>query len=349
MDNVLMALSSICLLLATLLYWMQTQALDAPRYPETSNGLHQQKSEEASGCTSSLLIGCLLGIFATIYLRWRRRAILLRADDVEIGFSSSGSNITDEHILTLFGSDNEIGYDGDDLTDLSDIDIGYSGPNYRAKKKEEKCNFSMSFAPSAIWKPTERERDLVASQTTMPALNTVPPFSSQVHCDSEESQDDGHSENDEEEMCSTTHLTEASTSPTHHNIPKSISPPLQSRSKIPECVPELARPEPEIEAHALRNQFQCPNPSCSRTFTQQFKLNHHLRYHQKPKQCPTCSKNFGITTHLERHINSAHLSTKIWYCPNETCKYSRAAGKGGFARKDNWRRHVKGKHSLTVT
>jgi hypothetical protein len=79
-------------------------------------------------------------------------------------------------------------------------------PNYQGKGIGEYR--LTSFAPSAIWKPTERERDLVASQTTMPPLNTVPPFSAEVLYDSKESQDDDHSENDEEEICSTIHLTD---------------------------------------------------------------------------------------------------------------------------------------------
>ncbi|PMD16766.1 hypothetical protein NA56DRAFT_662690 [Hyaloscypha hepaticicola] len=86
------------------------------------------------------------------------------------------------------------------------------------------------------------------------------------------------------------------------------------------------------EAAAISSHFPCPEPSCSRTFSKQYKLNHHMRYHAKSKQCPTCSKSFGTVTHLERHSNSAHSRTRL----------------GGdavfFSRKDNWRRHMEKKH-----
>ena len=75
------------------------------------------------------------------------------------------------------------------------------------------------------------------------------------------------------------------------------------------------------------------------------KRSHHMRYHEKSKKCETCDKSFGTITHLERHVNSAHLSTKGFYCTAAGCKYSKTVPSPEFfSRKDNWRRHMRDKH-----
>jgi hypothetical protein len=109
----------------------------------------------------------------------------------------------------------------------------------------------------------------------------------------------------------------------HHTSPQ----PSLSSQTLPERLSfdSTERSQEDDEATATSSQFPCREPSCSRTFSKQYKLksvlpffseadktdsnSHHMRYHAKSKQCPTCSKSFGTVTHLERHINSAHSST----------------------------------------
>jgi uncharacterized Zn-finger protein len=70
-----------------------------------------------------------------------------------------------------------------------------------------------------------------------------------------------------------------------------------------------------------------------------------MRCHDKSKTCPTCPESFATTKDLNRHINSVHQTTKRFYCTVARCKYARlAVGGASFARKDNWRRHMRDKH-----
>lgn len=74
---------------------------------------------------------------------------------------------------------------------------------------------------------------------------------------------------------------------------------------------------------------------------------HHKRYHTKPQQCPHCERSFGTVTHLRRHINVVHNTTVQFYCKVETCKFFRVDSQSkGFARKDNWRRHINTAHRM---
>src|SRR5271168_1991073 len=70
-----------------------------------------------------------------------------------------------------------------------------------------------------------------------------------------------------------------------------------------------------------------------------------MRYHVKPKKCALCGESFGTITHLKRHANSVHNTTKKYYCTVPDCKYSKGVGHTKFiSRKDNWRRHMQDKH-----
>jgi len=71
----------------------------------------------------------------------------------------------------------------------------------------------------------------------------------------------------------------------------------------------------------------------------------HRRYHDRPEQCPGCPKRFGTKTHLDRHINDVHLTTKAFYCSVVECQYSKGSSQGKvFPRKANLARHMRARH-----
>jgi len=47
---------------------------------------------------------------------------------------------------------------------------------------------------------------------------------------------------------------------------------------------------------------------------------------------------------VKRHHNDIHEKVREFVCPVKGCKYARDGKEGGFSRKDNWKRHMKGKH-----
>jgi hypothetical protein len=53
---------------------------------------------------------------------------------------------------------------------------------------------------------------------------------------------------------------------------------------------------------------------------------------------------FGYTKDLSRDINDIHETKKRYRCPVNGCKYGGAIGGRSFKRKDNFRRHLRGKH-----
>ena len=67
----------------------------------------------------------------------------------------------------------------------------------------------------------------------------------------------------------------------------------------------------------------------------------HMRCHNKPFECRSCSVRFALQKDLRRHA-AAH-DANPFFCPVADCKYAeRGLGKqSGFRRKDNLRRHMR--------
>ncbi|KAH6712161.1 hypothetical protein BKA61DRAFT_80824 [Leptodontidium sp. MPI-SDFR-AT-0119] len=102
------------------------------------------------------------------------------------------------------------------------------------------------------------------------------------------------------------------------------------------------------EGHMETNERQCDYPSCGRLFQKRHDLNRHKKYHFKPFKCPTPScaaRNvaFSLAKDLLRHQRSH--SDERHFCPHVGC-FAAVGGKfTGFARDDNWRRHLKNQHT----
>ncbi|KAH8886730.1 hypothetical protein GQ53DRAFT_844672 [Thozetella sp. PMI_491] len=134
-----------------------------------------------------------------------------------------------------------------------------------------------------------------------------------------------------------------STGPSTENTPNTMLTDSYTDSPSP--------PPPTVSGHSPMGgqspgTFVCD--TCNRVFDQIHKLNHHRRYHERPHECtyPGCSMRFGTKTHLDRHINDKHKKSRKIYCMVPDCPYSRWGGKS-FPRKDNWKRHMLNKHSIT--
>lgn len=56
---------------------------------------------------------------------------------------------------------------------------------------------------------------------------------------------------------------------------------------------------------------------------------------------------FGTKTHLDRHVNDKHNKTRKYHCTVAGCAYAKQGGGKSFPRKDNWRRHMQNKHSVS--
>ncbi|KAH7360243.1 hypothetical protein BKA65DRAFT_181116 [Rhexocercosporidium sp. MPI-PUGE-AT-0058] len=108
---------------------------------------------------------------------------------------------------------------------------------------------------------------------------------------------------------------------------------------------------------ASQNKFpvQCHWESCLKVFRTKTDLNHHLRYHSKPFQCPHCPLKQATKRHLDRHINERHFSTEKYYCTTIGCSRSINGGAGNingglcFKREDNCRRHMRNVHGVSGT
>ncbi|KAF7927184.1 hypothetical protein EAE99_005515 [Botrytis elliptica] len=107
------------------------------------------------------------------------------------------------------------------------------------------------------------------------------------------------------------------------------------------------QPEPQLVAQ----HYTCPE--CQKQFKLPCELNVHIKSHTLPFKCRICScKSLGFRYHkdLKRHIASIHPKLnpngERYFCDAESCKHSRAEGKG-FTRKDNFKRHKKNcKHRI---
>ena len=66
-----------------------------------------------------------------------------------------------------------------------------------------------------------------------------------------------------------------------------------------------------------------------------------MQRHSKPFECPECTKGFGSKKDLERHRSSIHAEERPFVCLWPACR----RGQQGWARRDNYRRHVQMVHS----
>lgn len=84
-----------------------------------------------------------------------------------------------------------------------------------------------------------------------------------------------------------------------------------------------------------------PSHTCSQCdldFATAGQLNSHVnRKHDQRYKCDSCHRAFNLRADLLRHESSVHTLASAWRCMNEPCL---KPGKV-FARKDNFRRHVK--------
>jgi uncharacterized C2H2 Zn-finger protein len=84
-----------------------------------------------------------------------------------------------------------------------------------------------------------------------------------------------------------------------------------------------------------------PSHTCSQCdldFPTAGQLNSHVnRKHDQRYKCDSCHRAFNLRADLIRHESSVHTLASAWRCTNEPCL---KPGKV-FARKDNFRRHVK--------
>jgi hypothetical protein len=127
-------------------------------------------------------------------------------------------------------------------------------------------------------------------------------------------------------------------------LPCSSHPLLLSSLYVPTVVLIY---KPAIHYHHLSspsNPSPVPNTSNPRSPTASLTPppSRHLKSHTHPQHCPHCARGFETTKDVNRHINDVHKTTKKYFCTFEGCKYAREGGRG-FPRKENWRRHVKGR------
>lgn len=70
----------------------------------------------------------------------------------------------------------------------------------------------------------------------------------------------------------------------------------------------------------------------------------HIQCHDPPLQCSMCTERCITITHLERHINTAHIRKEEFKCPISDCDRSMKP----FPRWDNLKRHLmSNKHDFT--
>lgn len=101
------------------------------------------------------------------------------------------------------------------------------------------------------------------------------------------------------------------------------------------------------DGHMETNEWQCDYPSCGRLFQKRHNLNRHKKYHFKTFKCPTPScaaRNlaFSLAKDLVRHQRSH--SDERYFCHHVGCSAAAGGRFTGFAREDNWRRHLKAQH-----
>ncbi|OBT94046.1 hypothetical protein VE01_07077 [Pseudogymnoascus verrucosus] len=92
--------------------------------------------------------------------------------------------------------------------------------------------------------------------------------------------------------------------------------------------------------------ISCEFAGCQRTFTQRHIYNKHKKSHEHPEHCSMCGRGFETNKDVRRHIKDKHQSTKDFHCLVTGCKYAQGGKRDGFARKENWKRHLRNQHGM---
>ncbi|RYP91693.1 hypothetical protein DL770_002218 [Monosporascus sp. CRB-9-2] len=106
-------------------------------------------------------------------------------------------------------------------------------------------------------------------------------------------------------------------------------------------VSPTAAPQTQLNVRMEREvPLQLASASSGRTFNLRSGLRAHMNRHEKPFMCDICRQRFGSKKELQRHESSKHSDDKPFVCTWPQCKRSRQ----GWAREDNYRRHVRTVH-----
>ena len=153
---------------------------------------------------------------------------------------------------------------------------------------------------------------------------------------------------------------------------------LQHTTHLPGCVyfPESSNSETELALRhmwngssepagfdfdpdfdlSLRSQQSLTLPSlccgfccalCPKSFPQRWKLNRHLRRHEKPFKCEVsfCRAAFALRKDLRRHVKQVHdgfaSNEDMLKCLFPTCNFS-------STRRDSLKRHLQGVHDVEI-
>ncbi|RYO93165.1 hypothetical protein DL766_005700 [Monosporascus sp. MC13-8B] len=96
----------------------------------------------------------------------------------------------------------------------------------------------------------------------------------------------------------------------------------------------------DLDIGAEEPLFVCNFANCGKTFSLRSSLRAHVNRHEKPFMCDICRRRFGSKKEVQRHESSIHSDEKPFICTWPQCKRSRQ----GWAREDNYQRHVRTVH-----
>jgi hypothetical protein len=73
----------------------------------------------------------------------------------------------------------------------------------------------------------------------------------------------------------------------------------------------------------------------------------HLKTHTRPYRCDRdgCESTFAEKRDLRRH-QQTHENDRPYFCPHNSCDRSALGVRGGFAREDNAKRHLRDQHRM---